>query len=104
MKSLHRLPEILAEHRRSSRGAMQQLADASGIERRSLDRYCSGVVEPLLSNAIRIASALNIPLTDLLARDQQSGPTVTNRQGGKRVAIPRPRSLPPLISLQRSAT
>lgn len=44
----------------------EKLAELAGMDRQSVNRIEQGHASPLLDNLIRIADALNVPLSDLV--------------------------------------
>lgn len=56
----------IADLRRSAGLSQDQLADAIGMERRSIQRYEAADRDPRFSDLVRIADALGVPLADLV--------------------------------------
>ncbi|WP_282695509.1 helix-turn-helix transcriptional regulator [Streptomyces sp. CC208A] len=56
----------IAGLRRAAGLSQDQLADAIGMERRSIQRYENAIRDPRFSDLVRIATALDVPLTDLV--------------------------------------
>nr|WP_281257847.1 helix-turn-helix transcriptional regulator [Streptomyces uncialis] len=60
------LGDHLAAARRARRMSQDDLADAVGMERRSIQRYERGERDPRFSDLVLIARALDVPLRDLV--------------------------------------
>lgn len=53
--------------------SQQYLADKAGIDRSTISRIENNEIDTTIDNAIKIADALNINLSDLLCKDLASG-------------------------------
>ncbi|MEU7010352.1 helix-turn-helix transcriptional regulator [Streptomyces sp. NPDC046332] len=60
------LGQRISDHRRAAGLSQDQLADAIGMERRSIQRYERAERDPRFSDLVRIAWALNVPLAVLV--------------------------------------
>ena len=60
------LGQRISEHRRSAGLSQDQLADAIGMERRSIQRYERAERDPRFSDLVRIADAIGVPLSELV--------------------------------------
>ncbi|WP_327376184.1 helix-turn-helix domain-containing protein [Streptomyces sp. NBC_01216] len=56
----------IVELRRTAGLSQDQLADAIGMERRSIQRYEAGTRDPRFTDLVQIADALGVPLADLV--------------------------------------
>lgn len=56
----------IAETRKAAGLSQDQLADAIGMERRSIQRYEGGTRDPRFTDLVRIADALGVPLAELV--------------------------------------
>ncbi|GGT65334.1 hypothetical protein GCM10014713_67840 [Streptomyces purpureus] len=66
---LHRrrvLGQRITDYRRAAGLSQDQLADAIGMERRSIQRYERAERDPRFSDLVRIADAIGVPLADLV--------------------------------------
>lgn len=52
--------------RRERKLSQETLAEAAGMDRQSINRIEQGHASPYLDNLIRIAAALDVPLSDLV--------------------------------------
>ncbi|MGW4028269.1 helix-turn-helix domain-containing protein [Streptomyces sp. NPDC004838] len=62
-----RLGHRIATHRRAAGLSQDQLADRTGMERRSIQRYEAGSRDPRYTDLLLIARALDVPLAQLVA-------------------------------------
>lgn len=66
---LHRRRVIgrrIAEARAAAGLTQENLAEATGIDRRSLQRYEVGETDPTVGRVLRISRAVDVPLADLV--------------------------------------
>lgn len=52
--------------RRDAKLSQEKLAELAGLDRQAVNRIENGHQSPLVDNLIRIADALNVPLSDLV--------------------------------------
>ncbi|MFJ6615473.1 helix-turn-helix domain-containing protein [Streptomyces sp. NPDC091289] len=64
----------IAYYRRKAGLSQDQLADRIGMERRTIQRYEAGSRDPRYTDLLLIADALNVPLADLVRREDPPAP------------------------------
>ena len=63
--------DILKEKRTASGMSQETLADRIGVTRQLVSKWENGLSEPTITQAVKIAEALNLTLTELLEIDEQ---------------------------------
>ncbi|MFJ7070201.1 helix-turn-helix domain-containing protein [Streptomyces sp. NPDC101115] len=67
------LGKRIGERRQAQCLSQDQLADAIGMERRSIQRYEAGTRDPTYSVLLQIAKALEVDLADLVKKSPAGG-------------------------------
>ena len=75
-KRLAGVGERVKAHRLARGWSMRQLAERAGVSHNQINTVETGKISPLLDSVVRIAAALEVPLTELAYGEGDGGPAV----------------------------